>query len=191
MRKLKLQMQQSVDGFVGGPNGEMEFMEWNWDEPLKDYVNRLHDPVDLIVMGKNLAQGFIPYWEKVAADPKDPQVEFGKRMHETQKMVFSRTLKETPTEWKNTSLAKSPIEKEINELKKKDGGDIIVYGGVQYVSSLLNAGLIDELYLFINPTAIGKGMSIFANLEKKQSFKLIEGRAFDCGIVLQVYKPRG
>jgi len=190
MRKLKLQMQQSIDGFVGGPKGELDFMEWNWDDSLKDYVNQLHVPVDLIVMGKNLAQGFIPYWEKVASDPKDPQVEFGKKMHETQKLFFSRTLKESPAEWKNTSIARSPVEKEIPELKSRAGGDIIVYGGVQYVSSLLDAGLIDELYLFVNPSAIGRGLSIFSKLEQKMSFKLVEGKVFDCGIVLQIYQPK-
>ena len=67
MRKLKLQVQVSIDSFVGGPAGEMDFMEWNWDQALKDYVTNLTAPVDLIVMGKNLAQGFIPYWAKVAA----------------------------------------------------------------------------------------------------------------------------
>ena len=67
MRKVKLQMQVSIDGFVAGPNGEMDWMVWDWDDALKDYVTRLTEPVDTIVLGRVLAQGFIPYW---AADPQ-------------------------------------------------------------------------------------------------------------------------
>ena len=191
MRKLKLQVQVSIDGFVGGPAGELDFMEWNWDQALKDYVTNLTAPVDLIVMGKNLAQGFIPYWAKVAADPNDVQVEFGKKMHETEKLVFSNTLKTIPADWPNTKLATAPLKQTIIDLKNKQGGDIIVYGGAQFVRSLLKEGLIDELNLFVNPTAIGNGMMIFSDLEKKAGFKLVEGKPFDCGIVLLKYAPVG
>ena len=61
MRKVKLQMQVSVDGFVAGPNGEMDWMAWNWDDELKKHVTDLTEPVDCIIMGRKLAQGFIPY----------------------------------------------------------------------------------------------------------------------------------
>lgn len=61
MRKVKLQMQVSLDGFVAGPNGEMDWMTWNWDDELKEYVMKLTDPVDCIILGRVLAQGFIPH----------------------------------------------------------------------------------------------------------------------------------
>ncbi|MFL6328803.1 MAG: dihydrofolate reductase, partial [Nitrososphaeraceae archaeon] len=50
MRKLKLQVQMSVDGYIAGPNGEMDWMVWNWDDKLKNYVFELTTPVDTIIM---------------------------------------------------------------------------------------------------------------------------------------------
>ena len=62
MRKLKLQIQLSIDGFIAGPNGEMDWMIWNWDDKLKDFVTQLTESTDTIVLGRKLAEGFIPYW---------------------------------------------------------------------------------------------------------------------------------
>mgnify|MGYP001396391717 CR=1 FL=1 len=62
MRKIKLQMQMTVDGFVAGPNGELDWAIFNWDDALNNYVMALTEPVDCILMGRVLAQGFIPHW---------------------------------------------------------------------------------------------------------------------------------
>src|SRR3990170_7462327 len=91
LRKLKLQVQMSVDGFIAGPNGEMDFMVWNWDDQLKNYVATLTDPVDCILLGRKLAEGFIPYWSGVAANPEDPQHTAGIKFTETGKVVFTKT----------------------------------------------------------------------------------------------------
>jgi dihydrofolate reductase len=184
MRKVKLQMQLSANGFVAGPNGEMDWMTWNWDDALKKYVTDLTAPVDCIIMGRKLAQGFIPYWADVVSRPDDPQFPFGKIMHDTPKVVFTKTLEKS--EWENTVLAKGNLADEINNLKKQQGGDIIVYGGANYVTNLIEERLIDELNLFINPAAIGNGMTIFAN---RKNLKLINATAFDCGIVVLKYEP--
>lgn len=185
MRKLKLQMQLSVDGFVAGPNGEMDFMVWNWDDALRNYVSNITNPVDCIIMGRNLAQGFIPYWAKVAENPEDPQFVFGKKMNDTPKVVFSKTLEKS--EWNNTDLAKGAIPEEVKQLKKREGGDIIAYGGANFVSSLISNNLIDDYYLFVNPAAIGKGMAIFRD---RSNLKLVASKGFDCGIVLLHYEPQ-
>jgi len=68
MRKLKLQVQISLDGFVAGPSGEMDWLEWNLDDDLKGFINELTDTADCIVMGTKLAEGFIPYWQNVVAN---------------------------------------------------------------------------------------------------------------------------
>jgi dihydrofolate reductase len=107
-------------------------------------------------------------------------------MIDTPKVVFSRTLKESI--WENTTLAKGDYVDVINQLKNQPGGDIIVYGGATFVSSLIRANLIDEYNLFINPAAIGNGMAIFKNLEGKQKLTLVESLPFGCGIVLIRYK---
>ena len=186
MRTLKLQMQVSLDGFVAGPQGEMDWMTWNWSEDIKQYVISITEPVDTILMGRKLAQGFIPHWAAVAADPSNPEYEFGKKMHETTSFVFSKNL--TASEWDGVTLLNGELQEEVSRLKEQSGKDMIVYGGASFVSSLINADLIDEFHLFINPTAIGTGLSIFSSLENKCALKLSLSIAFDCGIVLLCYK---
>lgn len=186
MRKLKLQVQVSVDGFVAGPNGEMDWMTWNWDNELKNYVNILHEPVDTILLGKNMTDGFVRHWEAVTTKPADESYDFARKMVDTPKVVFSRTLNKSS--WNNTELAKGDFVDVINTMKKQPGNDIIVYGGSTFVSSLVKAGLIDEYNLFINPSAIGKGMPIFSSLNTAAKLKLIKATPFACGIVAMQYQ---
>jgi len=185
MRKLKLQVQMSVDGFISGPNGEMDWMTFDWDDDLKACVTEITTPVDCIVLGRKLAQGFIPHWAAVAASPDHPEFTAGKKFTETNKVVFTKTLGQS--EWDNTVLAKGDLVDEISVLKEQDGNDIIAYGGGTFVSALIKHGLIDELNLFVNPVALGAGMPIFSNLESKQRFVLETSKAFSCGIVLIRY----
>lgn len=188
MRKLKLQVQMTVDGYISGPNGEMDFMVWNWDDELRDYVTDLTEPVDCIVLGRKLAQGFIPHWAAVAADPGHPEFTAGQKFTNTHKVVFTKTLDRS--EWGNTVLAKGDLVDEITQLKKQDGEDIIAYGGASFVSALVKHGLIDEFHLFINPAAIGSGRTIFKELKAKQDLRLVRVRSFDCGIVILNYAPK-
>jgi dihydrofolate reductase len=187
-RKLKIQVQISVDGFIAGPDGEMDWMEWNWDEKIKQYVTDLTEPVDGILLGRKLAEGFIPYWAGVAANPDDPQQKAGKKFSETPKFVFSKTLEKSL--WENTVLAKGNLAEEVNQLKSRDGKDLISYGGAQFVSSLIKEGLVDEFHLFVNPTALGKGLSIYKEIGNRQSLRLIKATAFNCGIVVLHYEPK-
>lgn len=187
MRKLKLQVQMTIDGFVAGPNGEQDWVTWNWDDELKKYVDEITAPVDCIVLGRKLAEGFIPYWAGVAEDSDNPEQESGKKFTETPKVVFSNTLEES--KWENTDLAQGDLVDEITRLKKQDGNDIIAYGGATFVSNLIKKNLIDEYHLFINPTAIGNGMPIFNKLKANQNLKLIKSTGFECGIVGLYYEP--
>jgi len=188
MRKLKLQVQMTVDGYIAGPKGEMDFMVWNWDNELKKYVKEITDPVDCIVLGRKLAEGFIPYWATVAANPGHPEFTAGKKFTDTTKVVFTKTLDNSA--WDNAVLAKGDLVEEITELKKREGKDIIAYGGATFVSALIKQGLIDEFHLFINPTAIGNGMTIFKELDSNQNLALVKSASFDCGIVVLNYEPK-
>ena len=85
-------------------------------------------------------------------------------------------------------LAKGNLAQEINKLKKQEGKDIIAYGGATFVSSLIKEGLVDVLHLFINPTAIGNGMTIFKGIEFDQKYKLLKSKSFECGIVAIITK---
>lgn len=188
MRTLKLQVQTTVDGYMAGPNGEMDWMNWNWDDALKNYVTALTEPVDDIVLGRKLAQGFIPHWAAVAADAAHPEFNAGQKFTNTPKVVFTKTLEES--EWDNTVLAKGNLVEEITQLKNRPGGDLIAYGGATFVAALLEHRLVDELYLFVNPTAIGNGLPVFKTSGSKQQLSLVKATPFECGIVVLQYAPK-
>lgn len=179
MRKLKLQVQMSVDGYIAGPDGAMDWMVWNWDDKLKEYVGGITDPVDCIVLGRKLAEGFIPHWAS------NPELEGAGKFNSTPKVVFSKTLERSI--WENTTLASGDLREEINQLKNQAGKDMIAYGGGSFVSSLIENELIDEYHLFINPTIIGDGMAIFKTVKNRINLKLVKAIAFDCGIVVLHY----
>ena len=172
----------TIDGFISGQNGEMDWMCFPWTEDIISYVKEITEPVDTIILGRKLAEGFIPYWENVAENPNNPDYEGGVTITTTQKIVFSKTIEKSI--WNNTEIANGDLVEEISKLKKQNGKDIIVYGGGTFVTSLINAGLIDEFHLFINPTAIGKGMAIFKGV---QNLKLKIAKQFDCGISMTCY----
>jgi dihydrofolate reductase len=183
VRKLKLQMQTSVDGFVANPKGELDFMVWDWDDELNRYVDEITKPVDLILLGRVLAEGFIPTWaSRLEADPDDASA---RKFVETPKIVFTRTLSESP--WENTTLAEGELPDEVRLLKEAGGGDIIAYGGGTFVSDLIRHNLIDEYNFFVNPAAISDGMTIFRQPGEKVGLKLENAKGFECGIVALRY----
>lgn len=184
MRKLKLQVQMTIDGFIAGEQGEMDWLTFNWGEDIKDYVRGLTENVDTILLGRNLAQGFIPHWTASLNSPTPD--EGAETFVHTPKVVFTKTMVESI--WDNTTLAKGELKKEIEALKSMPGKEMIVYGGGKFVSSLMKERLIDELHFFINPAIIGKGMPIFKEVEGKQDFTLIGSKAFECGIIVLTYK---
>jgi dihydrofolate reductase len=193
LRKLKLQVQMSVDSYISGPNGEMDWVVWDWDDKFKNYVFELTEPVDTILLGRKMTDGFVSYWSDVMTKPDDPSSidrshAFAQKMIETPKVVFTKTLKKS--RWANTDIATGDLTDEITKLKSQKGKDIIVYGGASFDSSLIRAGLIDEFHLFINPVAIGNGMTIFKDFNEIQKFTLVKSVAFDCGIVELHYEPK-
>ncbi|MFI9510442.1 dihydrofolate reductase family protein [Nocardia sp. NPDC052566] len=183
MRKLKLQVQTSVDGYMSGPNGEMDWMHFPWSDDLTAYVTELSQ-FDTIVLGRTLAEGFIPTW---AANPEHETQEAIDLMNKTPKVVISNSLTESP--WDNATVAGGDLSEIINGLKAQPGGDIIVYGGGTLVQSLIAAELIDELHLFVNPTAIGVGLPVFP-AESYARLQLVGATAFDCGITALTYQPK-
>jgi dihydrofolate reductase len=186
MRKLKLQVQMSLDGFIAGPAGEMDWAIINWSEDLNEFVRKLTGPVDTILLGRKLAEGFIPYWTDAFKKPEGPE-EGSQKMVETPKVVFSKTMASSP--WENTKIASGDLSEEIRALKNEKGGDIIVYGGAKLVSSLIKEKLIDELNFFVNPAIIGSGMPIFREVAERQSLRLVASQSFECGIVVLTYQP--
>lgn len=185
MRKLKLQMQTTVDGFVAGPEGQLDWMTWGMDERLIAFINHLTDTSDTILMGRKMAPGFVKHWEDVITRPEGPEYEFGQKMVNLPKVVFSRSG--AAVEGRNVRVENAPLVDTVNGLKSAPGKDLIVYGGATFVSSLIENDLIDELNLFVHPVTIGKGMQIFAS---RHPLRLTVSVAYSSGIVVNTYEPR-
>ena len=187
-RKLKLHVNMSVNGCIAGPNGEMDWMVGLLDDELIKYAYKLHEPVDTILLGRKMTDVFISTWLDVMNKPDDPWYAFSKKMIETPKVVFTKTLNKS--RWINTDIATGNLIEEVSKIKSQNGRDIVVYGGASFDSSLIKENLIDELYLFINPVAIGNGMTIFKDLNEIQKYTLIESKAFESGKILLRYEVK-
>jgi dihydrofolate reductase len=183
MGKLKLQMQVSIDS--SDANGPSE--DGAWDE-IEGYSRDLLDSADTIILGRKTAVDFIPYWDDAAAQPEGPWQGVAQRISAASKVVFSKTLDKP--DWKNSRIENGDLAEGIKRLKATKKKDILVYGGVSFVTSLIEERLIDEFHLFVNPVAIGKGKSIFSGLGASQPFKLVKSIAYNSGIVLLHYEPK-
>jgi dihydrofolate reductase len=188
MRKIKLQMQLSLDGFVSGPEGEMDWMVWEWDETLKNYVAGLTNSADTFLMGRATGEGMAVYWPTVTSNPESKEEEkwMAEKLNNLPKIVFSKTV--THINWTNVRVANDIIE-EVRELKKEPGKDILIYGGAGIVSSFIRENLIDEYHLFINPVIIGKGKAIFNNTRQTMPLKLVDTIKSNTGIIILQYVP--
>lgn len=185
MRKLKLQVQLTLDGFVAGPEGQLDWMTSAGDAAVLDLINELTDSSDTILMGRKMAPGFIGYWEHVVDNQGDsPEYPFAGKMVDLPKIVFSKTQQEMAG--RNVSVENGDLVAAVNRLKAQPGKDLIVYGGAGFVSSLIENNLIDEYYFFVNPVAIGQGMRIFHD---RKHFELRWSRSFGNGEVVQHYVP--
>jgi dihydrofolate reductase len=185
MRKLKLQMQMTINGYVAQPNGKSDWMTWNPDEELIAFMSSLLDASDTLLLGRKTAESIIKYWEDTANE--NPAHPFAKKIATIQKIVFTKTL-DKPT-WKNTTLAKGELAEEIAGLKKQNGKDLLIFGGAGFVSALIKEGLIDEYHLIVNPTAIGDGMTIFNSLDGVRRFTPIQAKLYPGGKTVLSYKP--
>jgi dihydrofolate reductase len=194
MRKLKLQVQITVDGYVGGPDGDHDWRTWNWDDKLKAFAYPLRDVCDTILLGRKMAEVFIPHFEETVSNLQakngdmalDEKFAYAYQMVTMPKIVFSKTIKTVAGQ--NVSVENGDLVTSIKNLKSKTGKDIIVYGGAGFVSSLIKEGLIDEFNFFVNPVMINKGLRIFDLLEHRQKLSLVSATPYACGISVLVFK---
>jgi len=188
MRKIKLQMQLSLDGFICGPQGEMDWMVCDWDDVVKNYVADLTNSVDTFLMGRVTGEGMAVYWPTVASNPESKEEEkwMADKLNSLPKVIFSKTV--THINWTNTRVANDIVE-EVKELKKEPGKDILIYGGAGIVSSFIRENLIDEYHLFINPVVIGNGRTIYNNVKRNTKLKLVTATSSLTGIVILTYVP--
>jgi dihydrofolate reductase len=187
MRKLKLQVQMTIDGFVAGPDGQLD---WMWlpgerDEAGFRKVIELADSCDTILMGRKMTREFIDHWENVVDNqPDNPELGLAQLMVNMRKIAFSRT--QTAIKGRNLEVENGDLAAAVQALKKEPGKDIMVYGGASFVSSLISQNLIDEYFIFSNPVAIGNGLSIF---KERKLLKLDSSTTYKNGKILNKYLP--
>lgn len=186
MRKLKLQVHMSIDGFVGGPNGENDWVFLAGpDEAGFQKIIDLADSSDTLLLGRKLAPEFVPYWENMADNmPDHPAYPLAKLIVNMRKIVFSKT--ETAIAGKNVEVENGDLTTAVQALKEQPGKDILVYGGANFVSSLISINLIDEYYIIISPVAIGAGLSIF---KERKILKLESSTTYKNGKIVNKYLP--
>jgi dihydrofolate reductase len=186
MRKVKLQVQMSLDGFVAGPNGELT---WIWigkqDENILQDVINLADTCDTILLGRKMTRGFIDHWENILDNqPESHEQPLAKQMVNMRKIVFSRT--QTTVNGRNTEVESGNLAAAVRTLREQPGKDIMVYGGATFVSEMISQNLVDEYYIFRRPVAIGSGLSIF-NMQKR--LELESTITYKNGTMLHKYLP--
>jgi dihydrofolate reductase len=189
VRNIIVSMRVTLDGFIAGLNGEMDWMEEFFDEALANYESELQKTVDTTLFGRVTYQGFESYWPKVALDPASPQgmVEYAQRLNAMRKIVFSKTLSQA--EWNNSVLVREIDPDEITKMKLEPGRDIVIYGSASIVQTLTNLGLIDKYQLLVFPVVLGSGKSLFRGISHKVKLSLVNARTYPSGVMELAYEP--
>jgi dihydrofolate reductase len=183
MRKVIYSMGPSLDGFIAGPNGEID---WSApDEELHRFHNEQTRELDAHFCGRRLYEEML-YWETADQSPSagEPELEFARIWQNLPKIVFSTTLEKVEG---NARLASDGVAEEVAKLKDQPGKDLAV-GGAGLASSFTNLGLIDEYRLFVNPVVLGGGTPYFPPLDERINLELVETRTFGSRVVYLRYR---
>ena len=182
-------LQVSLDGYVQGANGEVDWVD-SWDDALG-----LVPGADTAVLGGGMYPGYEQLWGSVAADPRSGAAMLGREVTEgeadyalwtqrAQHYVLSTTLKKVS--WQTAHLVGDV--RELRSLKERPGGAVYVIGGAALVSSLLNEGLIDEVRLIVHPVILGGGKSLFAGVKERRSVQLAQTSTGRDGRAILMYR---
>ena len=181
MRNIIVSNFVSLDGFMGGSNGEIDWFVAG--EEFFNYTKALLGQVDTILFGRVTYEGMARYWPN--ATDADPFM--ADKMNNTAKVVFSKTLDKV--EWNNTQLVKSDIGAAVSKLKGQPGKDIVIYGSSSIVSVLSQCGLIDEYHLVVVPVVLGSGRPLFEGISQSIKLKLLRSETYKNGVVFLAYEP--
>jgi dihydrofolate reductase len=177
MRKVLWQMMMSLDGFMEGPNRELD---WHVvDEDSARFVAEMENQIDTIVFGRVTYQMMAAYWP-TSTEPE------ARMMNELPKVVFSRTLKKV--EWNNSRLVKGDVAEEIARLKQQPGKDMAMFGSSDLASTFMRLRLIDEYRIFVNPVVLGSGGPMFKDIKGRIALKLAKTQTLSSGVVILYYQ---
>ena len=183
MRKIILNLAVTLDGFIEGPNAELDWLVRDEELDFGDILNDILNDKDIIFYGR------VSYdkWGNFQPDENASQKikDAYKLMHGKQKYVFSKSTKDDATD---AIFINSNIKKKVLEIKKQAGKDIWLYGGAKITTIFLNLDLIDEYRLAVHPVILGKGKPLFHNIEDKHKLTLIDTKSYKSGVTLMTYK---
>jgi dihydrofolate reductase len=186
MRKIISFMHISLDGFVAGPNGEMDWIKAN--QEIFDYVGKRISEGDTALYGRVTYQMMENYWPTAGDKPTATRhdIEHSKWYSKVHKVVLSRTMKDAGLAGlTNTKIISDNLSDSINEIKQSSNGeskDILLFGSPTATHSLIQLNLIDGYWLFVNPIILGLGIPLFADIKDKIKLNLLTTRQFTCGV---------
>jgi dihydrofolate reductase len=183
MRKIISFMHISLDGFVAGPNGEMDWIKV--DEEIFDFVGKRISEGDTAIYGRVTYQMMENYWPTAGDKPTASRhdIEHSKWYSQVHKVVLSKTMRDTGLT--NTKIISDKLPERINEIKQSRGlgsNDILLFGSPTATHTLMQQNLIDGYWLFVNPIILGQGIPLFVDIKDKIKLKLLTTRQFTCGV---------
>jgi dihydrofolate reductase len=183
MRKVNVFNFITLNGYYKGPNDDTSWHEHGKSEE-GEFAAEGAKSKSTLLFGRKTYEMMASFWPTPAGQQLAPEV--AKGMNESEKIVFSRTLKKA--DWKNTTLVKENMVDAVRNLKGKSGSDMVILGSGSIVTQLADAGLIDTFQFMIDPVALGTGTPIFQDMKKKLDLKLVQSRIFKSGTVLLTYE---
>jgi dihydrofolate reductase len=179
-------MHVSLDGFVAGPNGEMDWIRIN--DEMFDTVGQLTDHADAALYGRTTYQMMEGYWPTAADQPNASKhdIEHGQWYNKVEKIVVSNSLKDTRRV--KTRFISGNIAAGIADIKRQPGESILMIGSPSAYHELAAHDLIDEYWLFVNPVLLGTGIPLFKNIQNKVGLKLTETKTFSPGVIALHYE---
>ena len=189
MRRVIVSNVMSLDGFVSGPKGELDWFVYSRfmkGTEFGEYARTVISNVDAILLGRLTYEEFSSYWPTAKND--DPVVY--ERINNLPKFVFSRSLKQVAWgNWGTAKLVSEDAAVAVSKMKQEPGRDMVIYGSATLVSALMKAGLIDEYQLIVYPVVLGKGRPEFKDLTQRYPLSLVDVKQFKSGVVKLVYQP--
>jgi dihydrofolate reductase len=184
MRKIIVSEHVTLDGFVAGLNGEMDWIQL--DDEMFDMVNEFTNAADIALYGRVTYQMMEAYWPTAADKPNATKhdIEHSNWYNNSQKIVLSKTMKGNK---EKTTVISENVAAELEKIKSNGDKNILVFGSPSVVHLLMQHNLIDEYWLFVNPVILGEGISLFTPLSNRTSLKLATSKVFDYGVTALNY----